>query len=78
MDPRNTPPRGPDIGTLKALALFGQLGLTVSLPLVGGALLGQYLDERWGTRGLVFVGLTLLGLASGLYAAWRQIASALK
>lgn len=54
-------------GIAQALALVTELGFAISIPIVLGALLGSYLDERYGGGGLIFVVVFLLGLASGLY-----------
>lgn len=48
-------------------AILGQVGLTVAVPIVLGAWLGQKLDERlgtapWGLLGLTFVGMAVAGL----------------
>ncbi len=53
------------------LALMGSVGWVVALPMVAGIFLGFHLDKRFG-GGLSFtLGLLVLGLASGLYSAWR-------
>ena len=50
----------------------GTLGWLLALPIVGGALLGHYIDRRLGT-GLSFTLATLaLGLTIAGYALWRQ------
>lgn len=64
-DPQKESPAG----ALRALALVGQLGLIVALPIAGGAVLGAWLDARWNSGGLVTVGAVLLGLAAGLGGA---------
>lgn len=53
------------------LALVGQLGLTIAVPIAVLAILGNYLDGRLNT-GHVFVLLgLLLGLIAGIYGAYR-------
>jgi len=54
------------------VARVGTLGWVLALPIVGGALLGHFIDHRLGT-GLTFtLALLLLGLATAGYALWRQ------
>lgn len=60
-------------GVWRGLAQLGTLGWMIALPAVGGALLGRWIDQQYGTG--VFWGLTLLaaGLALGCAAAWRTM-----
>lgn len=54
-----------------SLALVGQLGLTIAIPLALGTILGNYLDGLTKINLLfVFLGL-LLGLIVGIYGAYR-------
>lgn len=54
-----------------SLALVGQLGLTIAIPLTLGTILGTYLDGLTKMKLLfVFLGL-LLGLIVGIYGAYR-------
>lgn len=54
---------------LQAVALVGQLGAVISLPIVLGALAGAYLD-----RGpLVLVTLIILGVIAGMVGAYRIV-----
>lgn len=55
------------------LALYGNIGVSIVLPLVGGAFLGSYLDKLWQTypRGTLILialgfGLSLLILVRAL------------
>lgn len=60
-----------------SLALVGQLGLTIAVPIALLAILGNYLDGVAHTGHLfVLLGL-LLGLASGIYGAYRLFARVL-
>jgi hypothetical protein len=68
-DPQKESP----IGALSALALIGQVGLMVALPVAGGAVLGAWLDARWNARGLITVAAVLLGLVAGLAGAVRLL-----
>jgi len=53
------------------VAVMGTLGWSVSLPPVGGALLGHWIDRKLG-GGVVFALLGLfLGALAGGYALWR-------
>ena len=68
---RGKRPALPELSGLRALALVGQVGLTVAIPTVAGVFTGRYLDRRFGGTGLVLVGMLLLGVAVGLYCACR-------
>ncbi|MCX5771836.1 MAG: AtpZ/AtpI family protein [Candidatus Hydrogenedentes bacterium] len=68
-----TPDKGPFFGVAKGLALVTELGLSTGVPIALGALVGSYLDERYGGRGLIFVVVFLLGLAAGLYSGYRLL-----
>ncbi len=59
-----------------ALGLLVQVGFYIALPLVGGALLGQYIDQRLhdSTPLATIFGL-LLGLAVGVTLVVRAIRS---
>lgn len=58
---------------------FGLLGVGFSLALwiVGGALLGTYLDGRFDTRPVFTLVLLALGLSVGLYDAYRRLRAVL-
>jgi ATP synthase protein I len=43
----------------------------VSLPTVGGALLGRWLDQSLGTNLSFTLGFLLFGLCIGGYTVWR-------
>ena len=64
----------PGKSVFPALALLGQLGFTVAVPIVVSVLAGQYLDRRLGTHGLVLAAMILLGIAGGVYGAYRLLA----
>ena len=68
-DPRQHRP----VTALTALALVGQVGLAVALPVAGGAFLGAWLDARWNLGGLATALLILAGLTAGLAAAIRML-----
>lgn len=54
-----------DRSTMRALALMSQLGLSIALPLLGGVLLGRWLDGLFGTS----PALILAGIALGMVVA---------
>ncbi len=61
-----------------ALAVqLGQLGFVIALPLVGGLLLGLWADQALGTRPLLTLLGSLLGIAAGSIAMYRVIAGAI-
>ena len=65
--------QGRATGFWYGLGLMGAVGWMVSLPAVGGALLGYWIDRRYGLG--VFWTLTLLltGVAVGSASAWRHV-----
>ncbi len=54
-----------------SLALVGQLGLTIAVPLALFAILGNYLDGVVHTNHVFILFGLLLGLISGIYGAYR-------
>ena len=58
---------------LEAAALLGRVGLTVAVPPVLGALAGRLVTAALGGGGLVMTVFILLGLAGGLYGAFRLL-----
>lgn len=47
--------------------LFSYIGFAIAIPIIGGTLLGYYIDERFG-RGHIFIFVFLiLGLIDGFY-----------
>lgn len=57
----------------EALALLTQLGFTLALPIVLGALLGNFLDETFGTNVLFLIVFILLGVAGGIIGAYHLV-----
>ena len=55
-----------------AFALVG-LGFSLAFWIGGGAILGQWLDGKYGTEPLLTVALLLVGLSIGLYDAYRRL-----
>ena len=62
----------------EALILCSQLGLTLAVPIVLGALAGHWIDGKLGTGMIFFVLLLLLGLAGGFVGAYQQIMAVTK
>ena len=60
-----------------SLALVGQLGLVIAIPLVLGYLGGTYLDGLTNTNVFLYLGL-LLGLVVGIFGAYRLLSPYLK
>jgi ATP synthase protein I len=54
-----------------SLALMGQLGFTIAIPLALGAWGGSYLDDLTHTKSLYLLLGLLLGLIVGVYGAYR-------
>lgn len=63
-------PRTPG-GARSNAAILGQVGITVAVPIVLGAWLGQKLDEQvgaapWGLLGMTLLGMVVAGLGVAL------------
>lgn len=58
----------------ESLALVGQLGFIIAVPLALGAWLGNYLDGRTHQGSLFLLLGLLLGLIVGIYGAYRLFA----
>lgn len=54
-----------------ALALVGQVGLTMGAAIGLGVVGGLYLDRWFGGRGIFLVLMIALGIASGGYAVYK-------
>jgi len=54
-------------GPLRALSELGGLAFTMAALAAMGALLGYYLDRRWGTTPWLTLVGTLIGVASGMF-----------
>jgi ATP synthase protein I len=57
----------------RSLSLIGAVGWSIVVPAVGGALLGHYLDRRWGAGVRYALLLLTVGVLLGSIAAWRII-----
>lgn len=61
---------------MQALALFGQLGLSIALPLGAFTYLGYFADQKLGTgHVLLLVGLAL-GAITAFYTLYRMLKDA--
>lgn len=56
----------------RALALTG-IGWSLGMWIGGGAYLGHWLDGKFGTAPVFTLALLLLGLAIGMYDAYRRL-----
>jgi F0F1-type ATP synthase assembly protein I len=68
------PENGSRSSALMSLALVGQLGVVVAAPIVGGVLIGKWLDSLAGGGGLILIGMILLGIVVGVYGAYKMLA----
>jgi len=57
----------------QGLGLVGSVGWMVAAPAVFGALIGRWLDGRFGTNVFWTLSLLFLGVTLGSASAWRQI-----
>lgn len=58
---------------LVAFGLIGELGFSIALPIVGGAVLGKLLDEKIGTSPKLTLSLIFLGMFFGGFSAYRAL-----
>ncbi len=58
---------------LTMVSLATNLGFSISLPIAGGALLGQILDNKFSTSPRITLSLIFLGLFIGLANAYLNI-----
>lgn len=63
---------------LEALVLCSQLGFTIAMPIVLGALAGRWIDSKLGTGMTFMIVLLITGVAAGIYGAYTQIMSVTK
>lgn len=56
-----------------ALQIASQLGFVLVIPLAGGALLGQFLDKKFGTSPKMTLSLIVFGLIVSLYSLYKII-----
>ena len=52
--------------TFRALADFSQMGVTIAASVLVGVLLGQYLDDKFGTEPWFLLVFSILGVGAGI------------
>ena len=60
-------------GRLSSGAEFAGMGLQLGLTFALFALLGQWLDRRFGTSPWLLLLLVFIGAAAGLYSVYRRV-----
>ncbi len=58
---------------LQGLGFFGMVGWAVAMPAALGVLLGVWLDNRYPGPPSWTLTLFVIGLAAGIYTAWRWV-----
>jgi F0F1-type ATP synthase assembly protein I len=61
---------------MRAVWLVAGLTLSLGLMTAAGALLGQYLDGRWGTGPWLTLAGTLCGMGAGFLEVWSLLGRA--
>ncbi|MFM1515544.1 AtpZ/AtpI family protein [Helcococcus ovis] len=60
---------------MKNLVLITQLAITMSVPIILGLLLGNYIDKWIGTKWIFSIILLIMGVASGFINSYKLIMS---
>ncbi|MFM1525079.1 MULTISPECIES: AtpZ/AtpI family protein [Helcococcus] len=60
---------------MKNLVLITQLAITMSVPIILGLLIGNYIDKRVGTKWIFLIILLIMGVASGFINSYKLIMS---
>jgi F0F1-type ATP synthase assembly protein I len=60
-------------GQPRAAWAYAGLGFEIVVPIVLGALLGWWLDGRWGTAPWLLLAGLLLGIGAGFYNFFRAV-----
>ena len=63
---------------LKALTLFFQIGLVIAIPIVLGAIGGNWLDNKLGSGSIITIVLILIGVVVGFRNAYVLIMRVMK
>jgi ATP synthase protein I len=58
---------------LAGIAFISQLGMTIITPIILGALVGNWIDGKLGTGMIFFLIFFILGIATGIYGAYKLI-----
>ena len=66
------------MSVVRGMGLASNLGLTVGVTVFLGVLLGKYLDEKVGGKGILFSIIVILSVIIGLYGAVRAVRKSLK
>ena len=61
------------LATLDAIMLISEVGFAVAIPIVLGVVIGNFLDEYVGGRGLVLTLFILAGIVAGIFSAYRAL-----
>ncbi len=75
MSMKNGNDKPPRMSDWAGLVLIGQLGLTVAIPILLGIGAGLFIDSRLQSSPIATLLGLLLGLAAGVYGAYRLISS---
>lgn len=59
--------------SLRLFSIASNIGLSMIIPLVGGALIGRFLDQKWSTSPKITITLIILGVLLGFYNMYRII-----
>ncbi|MFM1538514.1 AtpZ/AtpI family protein [Helcococcus bovis] len=60
---------------MKNLVLITQLAITMSVPIILGLLIGNYIDKWVGTKWIFLIILLIMGVASGFINSYKLIMS---
>jgi predicted F0F1-ATPase subunit len=71
----NNRQKRPDSSTWAALALLGQVGLLIVLPMLAGIGIGLFIDHQLHSTPIATLIGLLLGLAVGVYGVYRLVSS---
>lgn len=61
------------LGTWAGIALVLNIGFSLAMPIVGGILLGVYLDRRCGTGFLFLIVMCIVGATGGFWSTYRVL-----
>ncbi len=53
------------------LALVSQVGIMTAIPIIGGVYVGRFLDEKFGTNGIMLLICIIFGVVSSFYELIR-------